>query len=124
QKLDGANLWQSLRAYLGKAFRRHGIQAIALLDSSAEIAKAQSASLSSILESVIRQDFSASERDEALHAVSSFIATVRTDRKRAEYITQLADGAFDYFSLTVAPEVSEKLRGKLNLTTRILDTTF
>jgi hypothetical protein len=123
-KLDGAKLWQALRAYLGQAFRRHGMQAIALLDSTAEIARGQSASLSSILESVIRQDFSPSEHDEALHAVSSFIATVRTDRKRAEYITQLADGAFNYFSLTVAPEVSEKLRGRLNALTLFLDTNF
>jgi hypothetical protein len=123
-KLDGEKLWQALRTYLGVAFRRHGIQAIALLDSTAEIAKRQSGSLSSILESIIRHSFSDSEYEEPLHAASSFITTVQNDRKRAEYIAQLADGAFNYFSLTVAPEISEKLRGKLNPLILFLDTNF
>ena len=103
------------RADIIQQLAERGIQAIALLDSTAEIATGQSASLSSILESIIWQNFSKSEHDEALHAVSSFITTVRNDRKRAEYIAQLADGAFNYFSLTVAPEVSEKLRGNPSL---------
>ncbi|HET6409848.1 MAG TPA: hypothetical protein VFG14_18300, partial [Chthoniobacteraceae bacterium] len=53
-----------------------------------------------------------------------FFLTVSKDRKRAEYIASLADAAFNYFSLAVAPEVSEKLRGKLNKLTLFLDTNF
>ena len=122
--LDSEKLWGALRVYLAQAFRRHGIQTIALLDSTAEVAKEQLGSLSSILHSVIKKEFSEDQHENAYAAVSSFIATVRLDKNRAEYIAQLADGAFNYFSLTIAPEISAKLRTKLNPLTLFLDTNF
>lgn len=123
-ELGAEKLWGALRAYLAGAFRRHGIQAISLLDPEAEVAREHHASLGTILESVIHDPFQEAQRSAAREALSSFISTVRSDRKRGEYIAQLADGAFNYFSLTVAPEVSEKLRGKLNQLTLFLDTNF
>ncbi len=122
--LGAEKLWIVLRDYLAKAFRRHGIQAIALMDPTSDLAREQMGSLSSILESVVREHFDEGQRHGAREAVSSFVSTVPSDRKRAEYIAQLADGAFNYFSLTVAPEVSEKLRSKINPLTLFLDTNF
>ena len=108
----------------GGAIRRHGIQAVALMDPEAEIAREHHASLTTHLGSVTREVFQEADRAAAGEAISSFISTVRSDGRRGEYIAQLADGAFNYFSLTVAPEVSEKLRGKLNKLVLFLDTNF
>jgi len=123
-ELEASKLWAALKNYLAGAFRRHGIQAVALMDPEAEIAREHHASLTTILNSVTREVYQEADRAAADEAISSFISTVRSDRKRGEYIAQLADGAFNYFSLTVAPEVSEKLRGKLNRLVLFLDTNF
>lgn len=116
--------WTVLKKYLGQAFRRHGIQTIALLDSTAIVNHEHNDSLSRTLNEIISQEFEKSVRDLARNAISSFISTVHSDRRRAEYIAQLADAAFNYFSLTVAPEVSENLRRRLNDLTLFLDTNF
>ena len=123
-QLDGEKLWITLRAYLAQSFRRHGMQAIELLDPSVDTAKENKINLSTVLDGVIAKEFNGEDRRFARDAISNFFITVSTDRKRAEYIASLADGAFNYFSLAVAPEVSEKLRGKLNNLTLFLDTNF
>jgi hypothetical protein len=122
--LDGVKLWTSLLSYLQQAFRRHGIQAVELLNPDVELANDNKVGMSAILESVIAKGFVANERVAARDAVVSFFRTVGNDRKRAEYIASLADAAFNYFSLAVAPEVSEKLRVKLSDLTLFLDTNF
>jgi len=122
--LDPEKLWATLKAYLSQAFRRHGIQVIALLDSTAEVAKDEVDSLSQTLEAVIKKKFDWKHYNSVHDAISSFFVKVREDRNRAEYISQLADGAFNYYSLTVSPEVCEKLRGKLNPLMLFLDTNF
>lgn len=122
--LDGDKLWATLLAYLQQAFRRHGIQAVELLNPEVEIANGNKAGLSVVLDGLIAKNFIEKERATARQAVSSFFQTVALDRKRAEYVASLADAAFNYFSLAVAPEVSEKLRGKLNSLTLFLDTNF
>ena len=122
--LDPDKLWETLKVYLAQAFRLHGIQMIALLDPRAEIATEQVDSLSQILDSVIKQRFDQEHYNCAHKAISSFFTKVRQDRNRAEYISQLADGAFNYFSLTVSPEVCEKLREKLEPLSLFLDTNF
>lgn len=122
--LDGDRLWSGLKAYLAQAFRKHGIQAVALLDPAVESPSNHVTSLSAILDAAICQNFDAPQREDARLAVSSFIGTVGADRRRAEYVSQLADCAFNYFSLSVAPEVSAQLRGKLQPLTLFLDTNF
>lgn len=122
--LDPEKLWLTLRSYLAQAFRRHGIQAVELLNPDAALGKDSKVGLSSILDGIIAKQFPERERALARESVSAFFLNVSSDRKRAEYIANLADGAFNYFSLAVAPEVSEKLRGKLNNLTLFLDTNF
>lgn len=122
--LDGGKLWRALLAYLQQAFRRHGIQAVELLNPAVEIELDGTVSLSSVLDGLIANAFVEAERPAARSAASSFFQTVALDRQRAEYIASLADAAFNYFSLAVAPEVSEELRNKLNPLTLFLDTNF
>jgi len=122
--MDGEKLWETLLAYLQQAFRRHGIQAVELLNPEVEIVNESKAGLSAVLDGIIAKNFASNERPTARHATSSFFQTVALDRKRAEYVASLADAAFNYFSLAVAPEVSEKLRGKLSNLTLFLDTNF
>lgn len=122
--LEGGKLWATLLAYLQQAFRRHGIQAVELLNPEVEIANESKGGLSGVLDRIIGGTFVDKERVIARQAISSFFLTVAQDRKRAEYVASLADAAFNYFSLAVAPEVSEQLRGKLNKLTLFLDTNF
>ncbi len=123
-KLEPDTLWRVLKKYHAQAFLRHGIQAIALIDSNIDVNNKHIENLSKILGEIISQEFETKQYDAARNAISSFISSVRTDRKRVEYIVQLADGAFNYFSLTVAPAISEKLRSTLNELTLFLDTNF
>ncbi len=122
--LNGETLWKTLLAYLQQAFRRHGIQAVELLNPDVDLAAESKVGLSAVLDGVIATHFADKDRASARNAAASFFQTVSLDRKRAEYVASLADAAFNYFSLAVAPEVSEKLRGKLNNLTLFLDTNF
>ncbi len=123
-KLDSQKLWLALRAYLAQAFRRHGIQAIELLNTSVRVANENGGSLSTVLDSVIYSEFQGEDKITTRNAISIFFQSIGANRKRAQYITNLADGAFNYFSLAVAPEVSENLRVDLNELTLFLDTNF
>jgi hypothetical protein len=122
--LESETLWKTLLAYLQQSFRRHGIQAVELLNPEVDVGKESKVGLSSVLDGIIKKNFGSHEHVIAQQAISSFFQTVSLDRKRAEYIASLADAAFNYFSLAVAPEISEKLRGKLNNLTLFLDTNF
>ena len=121
--LDHDLLWEALRVYLASAFRRHGIQAVAFIDPSTSIPSEYGESLSSMLEKSVLV-FPADERVDAAEAISLFLSSVGSDRNRSQYIALLADSAFNYFSLTIAPEVSEHLREKLSPLILFLDTNF
>src|SRR5215218_1072300 len=61
-------------------------------------------------------------RDEALQAVQQFFS-VSTPR-RTQYITQLLDGTFTFFALTVDKVTSAYLRGHMAPLNLFLDTNF
>ena len=122
--IDSETLWRALEHYLGRAFRLHGMNAVAALLPETRPEEGEPGRLGSILDESVSGGFKQPDRARARDAICSFIATVRIDRKRAEYIAQLADGAFNYFALMVAPEVSEQLRSKLSPLTLFLDTNF
>jgi hypothetical protein len=123
-RFDYEKAWQALRTYLRGAFRRHGIQAAALLDPAAPLSNEHAQSLSGILRAAVQEHFPSNDWPLAAEVLASFFETVRLDRRRAEYIALLADGAYNYFSLMVAPEVSDTLREKLSPLTLFLDTNF
>jgi len=122
--LDSTLLWNALRKYLAKAFQRHGIQTVALLDPRIEIASQYNDSLSAILNSTLTEFFQEEERTRARKAISDFMASTGSNPERSKYITQLADGAFTYFTLTIDPEVANDFRKELKPVLLFLDTNF
>ncbi|RLL81547.1 cell envelope integrity protein TolA [Mesotoga sp. BH458_6_3_2_1] len=118
--------WEVLRAYLQKTFRRHGIQAAALLDPTVNTPPEHEASLTAILHKAIDEhgflDKNLRARVEA--AVSGFMAALGRDTDRIKYIAQLADAAFNFYTLEVPADLSEHLRKELRELTLFLDTNF
>ena len=117
-------LWAALKSYLFRAFRRHGIQAGALLDPSIEITPEHSESLSALLRESVEEHVDEQHRRAAAQLISGFLAEVGQYRPRSAYLSQLADGVFSYFSLTVSPEAAATLRKGLSPLKLFLDTNF
>ena len=124
--LPPEKMWQVLRIYLAKSIRRHGIQSVAYLDPSIDTNDEYSNGLSALLRQAIKETYDANEQlqSDAANAISGFLATVGLHQNRIKYIAQLADGAFNYYSLTVDPEVAEEFRKNLQPLTLFLDTNF
>ncbi len=120
------NAWKLLQAYLQRTFRRHGIQATALLDPTVDTPAEHEASLTAILRQAIDEhgflDKKMQAKAEA--AVSEFMAMLGRDPDRIKYITQLADAAFNFYTLEVPTDLSEHLRQQLHELTLFLDTNF
>lgn len=122
-ELDFTQTWEALRSYLAGAFLRHGIQAVALLDSSVELNHIYQQRLTDLLNEIVKS-FPEHLMLDAKRAISSFVATSGAFPERAKYISQLADGAFSYFSLATDPKVANRLRENLSPLTLFLDTNF
>ena len=114
----------SLRKYLAFAFQRHGIQTVSLINPINDIPDDYSQSLSSLLDKVIEDIFQPNQRVDAKNAISDFMAKSGMYPDRAKYISQLADGAFNYYNLSVPSDISEAFRKNLNDLTIFLDTNF
>lgn len=122
-ELSFTESWLALRNYLAGAFLRHGIQAVALLDSSLDMDHIHAQSLTELLNNAVK-DIPGEFRLNAKRAISNFVAATGNHPDRSKYIAQLADGAFNYFSLATDPKVAEKIRQNLNPLTLFLDTNF
>ena len=122
--LETDQAWKALQGHLASVFRNHGIQAIALLDPSIFTPPEQVENLSSLLNDALKGLFLPEQRATAYDAISSFLATIGEHAERAKYITQLGDGVFTYFSLTVEPEVARHFHKKLSQLTLFFDTNF
>lgn len=120
--LDAARLWSALQAYLTAAFRRHGMQTVALLDPTYDVPAEHARSLTSLLHEAVSEHFEGKDVPPARDAVSAFLATAGSDPERARYISQLADGAFNYFALAVDPAAADALRSHMRDLRLFLDT--
>lgn len=116
--------WKTLRAYLSRTFRRHGIQAAALLDPNIDTPAEHELSLSTILQDSIKENMPAEFHKVARPALADFLAKVGEDADRSHYVAQLADGAFNFYTLEVPKELSADLRSRLHDLTLFLDTNF
>ena len=123
-EIDNELIWKTLKNYLSRAFRRHGIQTAALLDPSVDIAPEYSESLTYLVNDAIKEFFQRESFSKAREAISMFLAMVGKYPDRIKYIAQLADGAFNYFSITVSPQIANNFRQKLIPLTLFLDTNF
>lgn len=122
-RLSHPEIWKALRNYLAGAFLRHGIQAVALLDTSLELDHIYSKSLLDLLRESVK-DFPEEIQLDAKNAISNFMTAVGQYPERATYIAQLADGAFSYFSLSSEPKTASRLRQNLSPLNLFLDTNF
>jgi hypothetical protein len=124
--LPAEDAWKVLRAYLQRTFRRHGIQAAALLDPTVDTPTEHQASLTALLQQAIdEQAFLVPKmRTDVETAVSGFMAALGTDPDRVKYIAQLADAAFNLYTLEVPSDLAEHLREQLHELTLFLDTNF
>lgn len=122
--LDTDLAWGALQEYLAKAFLRHGIQVAVFLDPLVELPAEYAVSLSTLLSEAVRTKFDSTHQESARHAISDFLASVGNNHERARFIAECAEGAANYFSLAVSPDVAGRFRENLSPLTLFCDTNF
>ena len=124
--IDHQIAWKALRSYAAKVFREHGVQAAALLDHSIASSEEHRDSLANILNNTLQSEFGSDREvlESTRTAITIFFSDISTSPDRATYIAQLADGAFNYFSLAVDPQAAQRFREHLSPLTIFLDTNF
>lgn len=117
-------VWQALQAYVSKAFLRHGIQVTIFLDPSVELPTEYADSLSAILNDIVKSQIDPPYQKAVRNVISDFFANAGNNPDRAQFITECADGAANYFSLAITPDVASEFRKKLNPLILFCDTNF
>lgn len=120
QDLDLDLAWSGLQRFLANVFRRHGVYSVRLLSPDFENDRWHDASLQDLLKESTSTIEVASE--EYRSAILSFLSADDLDKDRATYLAQLADTAFNYFSLALPPEVTRRFRDRLNGLVLFFDT--
>lgn len=115
-------LWRALRAYMAKAFQRHGVETIQLLDPRRTDTGNNRGGLSSLLEQSVNETCHEMSKDAAMEHIPHFF--VDAPPRRAKYVAQLLDGTFTYFALTVDQATSAYLREGISPLLLFLDTNF
>lgn len=92
-------LWDSLRAYMARAFQRHGVETMLLLDPSQTLSDESKENLFSYLEEAIGTCCKQVSRKSATKWIAHFF--LNATPLRTKYTAQLLDGTFTYFALTV-----------------------
>ena len=118
-ELDPTELWTALQGYLGQVFSQHGAEAVQLLDSRSE-AGGDRGNLLSLLDHAIKAAGLASEQIVAREAVRAFFKTPSAIRLR--YMSELLDGTFTFFALTVSDSTADYLKGQIPRLNLFLDT--
>jgi hypothetical protein len=115
-------LWKCLRAYMAKAFQRHGVETVQLLNPSSPLDNRDRKHMATYLEEAIRQHCRDVPREVASAAVQEFFSV--STPQRTKYIAQLLDGTFTFFALTVDQATSSYLQGNVGSLALFLDTNF
>jgi hypothetical protein len=115
-------LWQILRGYMARAFLQYGALTIQLLDPAVPTTEADTRSLAVFLNEAYEEAGSDVSRDVARNVVSEFFS--RGSLERVVYISQLLDGTFTFFALSVDDRTAEYLKSKLPPLLIFLDTNF
>lgn len=112
-------LWIALQSYLGQVFRQHGAEAVQLLDSRTS-GGADKGNLLTLLDRAIDTARLSGSRTEAREAVRLFFKSPSADRLR--YMSELLDGTFTFFALTVSESTAEYLKSQIPSLRIFLDT--
>lgn len=117
-RLDETKLWTGLQNYLGKVFNQHGAEAVQLLDSRSDAV--DGGTLTKLLDGAIDIAGLASSRNDARTAIRAFF--ISPSAKRLKYISELLDGTFTFFALSVSDSTAEYLKGQVPALKLFLDT--
>jgi len=116
-------MWQCLRAYMARIFNRHGAETIQLLNPNIPRNPLLERSLPSMLNDAMSvAGIANGDKDVVGEAIECFFENVTP--LRAKYVTQLLDGTFSFFALSVDDATSQYLRRDLARTIIFLDTNF
>jgi len=116
------HLWAALRAYIAKAFLRHGAETAVLLDPGFSAVDPVGGSLSKYQDDVIREQCPEVAPAKAKDALIRFFNMSSVSRTR--YLAQLLDGTFTVFALSVDDATAHYLRSNLQPLKLFLDTNF
>jgi hypothetical protein len=119
---DGELLWELLKSYMAKAFKRHGAQTIRILDPKYDIPPEVDTHLSVLLDHTLKESELEITQQMARDAISSFYKS--TTASRTKYLAQLLDGTFSFFALTADEITSDYLKSSLVPMLVFLDTNF
>lgn len=116
-------LWLCLQGFMARVFRRHGAQTLLLLVPDLPFLGGGEGSLNSFFnESTKEAGISQEDAELARRAVELFFNS-QSDAK-TRYLSQLLDGTFTFYALTVDQATADFLRGQLRRLDIFLDTNF
>lgn len=117
--LAPGQLWNALQHYLGQVFRQHGAEAVQLLDSRRETEK-DKGTLPRLLDISIDSAGLQPERETAKSLVRLFFTD--PSAKRLRYMSELLDGTFTFFALSVSDSTADYLKNQVPSLRLFLDT--
>jgi hypothetical protein len=115
-------LWECLRAYMARAFERHGAQTTLLLAPTADLPADIDKTLGTYLKEAIARKCRTVSAETARTAIRQFF--MRTTVARSRYIAQLLDGTFSFFAICVDETTSAFLKSAIRPVSIFLDTNF
>lgn len=122
EHVDGEALWRCLQLYMALAFRRHGAETVVLLSPGAAARKMPSGALSNYMNASIDRTGLRDSASATANAINAFFSSPTPQRSR--YVSQLLDGTFTFFALSLDEETSEYLKSSIEPLNVLLDTNF
>lgn len=120
--LTSEQLWSCLMNYSGRAFLRHGIDAVQVLAGDVEFVGEEDvvSSMAMLQKSMAEAGIQAERYADLATCVSKFFDG--TCQSRVRYVAQLADSTFSFMALAVDEETKSRLRESVPRLTLFLDT--
>jgi hypothetical protein len=114
--------WKALCVYLGRLFADYGLQTLELIAPSAVSGDDVGATTTHALKQIAARYLPELSLRNVSAALGMFLREPSDRRRR--YLSQLVDGTFSFFALTVDREAAELLRKKLPPLKLVVDTNF
>lgn len=116
------SIWDCLTTYMAKAFYRHGVQTVQLLDPAFPSSADETASIQSYLLDARREHCGHIAEETVTQSIQRFLLSKSI--QKAKYVTQLLDGTFTYFALTTDEVVARYLTERMPSVKIFLDSNF
>jgi hypothetical protein len=119
---DEVEVWHALQAYLAAMFTRHGVQTLEVLSPTAVADESVDIAPGDVLDEVIEHELPRLTSRNGRKLLQSFLRDRTPLRNR--YLSELLDGAFSFFALTVDDATRTLLRQNLPPLKLFVDTNF